>query len=314
MSGFITPSWMSIGSRDNFDNFVNNNLTLKIGQIVEINYPTEENGFKTITYNVIVSEKTDTYNQFVLYNCQLMDKFGGLADFLTYTLRKNDKDISGITQGQVQQNELLGSYVIIGLINGSSSTPIILGGVPYIDIPDGSDRKVPKEDDGHNLKFNFNGINIEINKDGEFTATKNGPTKADGTLDSDQEGGKDEQKGSFVKIDINGNITLSANDKNIFVINKKDKEITIDGEKVNINQGDNPAARKEDEIKSTQADDAKFWTWMTIFKTILSTPVNEPGMGAPSVFQQVLNAALSTQFPDSLTGKITKGSDTVKIG
>lgn len=314
MSGFIVPSWMSLSSNDNFDKFVNNNVSLKIGQIIDVNYPSEENGFKTVTYNVIINEKSDSYNQFVLYNCQLMDKFGGLADFATYTLRNNSKDITGITQGKVESKDLLGSYVLVGLINGSASTPLILGGLPFVNIPDGSERKVPSEEDGHNLKFVFNGINVEINKDGELIATKNGPTKADGTLDTEQDGGTEEQKGSCVKIDKDGTITLSANDKHIFIINKKDKEVTLDGEKVNINQGSNGAARKEDEIKSTNVEDAKFWTWMMIFKTILSTPVNEIGLGAPSVFQQVLNAALASLFPDSLTGKITKASDSVKIG
>lgn len=313
-NGFVIPSWMSLSSNDNFDNFVNNNFSLKIGQVIDVVYPDEKNGFKTITYNILITEKTDGFNQFILYNCQLLDSFGGLADYLTYTLRKNEKDVFGITKGEVKSSELLGTYVLVALINGSASTPIILGGVPFIDIPKDSDRKVPKKEDGHNLKFAFNGVNIEINKDGEFTATKNGPTKADGKLDSDQDGGKEDQKGSFVKIDKDGNITLSANDKNIFIINKKDKKITIDGEKVNINGGDNGAARINDEIKSTNAEDAKFWTWFTIFRTVLSTPVNEPGLGAPSVFQQALNAALAAAFPTTLTGKITKGSDSVKIG
>lgn len=314
MSGFIAPSWMSLSSDDNFDKFVNNNLSLKIGQVTEVVYPTKENGFKTTTYNILISEKGDSYNQFVLYNCQLADKFGGLADYVTYTLRPNDKDISGITKGQVKDSDLLGSYVVVGLLNGSSVSPIILCGVPFVGIPKESERKIPSAEDGHYLKFVFNGVEVEINKDGEIALTKNGPTKSDGSLDTDKDSGKEEQKGSFVKIDVNGNITLSANDKNIFIIDKKEKQITIDGEKVIINGGNKGAARIDDEIKSTQAEDAKFWLWMTIFKTVLSTPVSEPGMGAPSIFQQVLNAALATAFPDSLTGKITKGSGTVKIG
>lgn len=312
MSGFVVPSWMSLDSNDDFDQFVNNNFSLKIGQVVKINYPDDKNGFKTITYDVMVNDKSDAYNQVLLFNCQVIDKFGGLADFATYTLRANDKDINGLTSNQVKSSELLGSYVIVGLIDGSAASPIILGGVPYIDLPKDSDRKVPKKDDGHNLKFVFNGINVEINKDGELNLVKNGPTNPDGTLNTDIS--DDKQKGSFVKIDKDGNITMSANEKNIFIINKKDKKITIDGEDVIINGGDKGAARIDDEVKSTQAEDAKFWTFMTIFKTVLSSPVSEAGMGAPSVFQQVLNAALASVFPDSLTSKVTKGSDHVKIG
>ncbi len=257
MSGFITPSWMSLASSDNFDKFVNNNVSLKIGQIIDINYPTESNGFKTITYNVIVSEKTDTYNQFVLYNCQLLDKFGGFADYATYTFRKNEQDIQGLTKGSVQSKDLLGSYVLIGLINGSASTPIILGGLPFIDLTKDSKRTVPKEEDGHNLKFSFNGINVEINKDGELLVQKLGPTNADGTLNTDIS--DTDQSNSFIQIDKEGAIKLSTTNKekiedadNLVTINK---DGSID---IKINNGQTLLLKDKDgDAQMTLGDGAK---------------------------------------------------------
>jgi len=39
----------------------------------------------------------------------------------------------------------------------------------------------------------------------------------------------------------------------------------------------------------------------TILQSVLTTPVNEPGNGAPSVFQQAMNAALSSYYGQQLT-------------
>ncbi len=227
-NGFVPPSWMSLSSNDNFDKFVNNNVSLKIGQIIDINYPSEQNGFKTITYNVLVNEKTDSYNQYYLYNCQLSDKFGGLADYFTYTLRKNEKDIQGITKGTVEFTDLLGSYVLISLINGSAGTPIILGGLPFVNIPKESNRKVPTEEDGHHLKFLFNGVKIDINKHGELFIQRQGPTADNGGFagkDASERNVIEEKANSFIKINQDGEIILSTT-------SKKDAESIIDNEKL----------------------------------------------------------------------------------
>jgi len=256
-NGFVIPSWMSLSSNDNFDNFVNNNFSLKIGQVIDIVYPDNNNGFKTITYNILITEKTDGFNQFVLYNCQLLDSFGGLADYLTYTLRKNEKDVFGITKGEVKSSELLGTYVLVAMINGSASTPIILGGVPFIDIPKDSDRKVPKEDYGHYLQFTFNGIDVNIDKNGELLLQRFGPTKSDGSLDTDK--GKEEQAYSFIQINNDGEIKLSTTSKE--KVNDADNLITIkkDGSiEIKIKDGKTLELKDKDgDAKMTLGDGAK---------------------------------------------------------
>ncbi len=61
--------------------------------------------------------------------------------------------------------------------------------------------------------------------------------------------------------------------------------------RVKLNNGGKGAARKEDEIQSTPVEDPTFWTFLAS-----------------------VGAALSLTAPQSLTGKITGGSDTVEIG
>lgn len=73
--------------------------------------------------------------------------------------------------------------------------------------------------------------------------------------------------------------------------------------------------RKGDSIGSGSADDSTFWNWFSAFQAAMAVPAVEPGNGSPSGFQTILNAAFaSAPFPSSLTGKITSGSDRLKVG
>lgn len=57
-----------------------------------------------------------------------------------------------------------------------------------------------------------------------------------------------------------------------------------------INDGSNYAARVEDAVQSTSAEDSTFWTWVTS-----------------------VSSALSLTAPTSLTGKITEGTEKVLL-
>jgi hypothetical protein len=96
---------------------------------------------------------------------------------------------------------------------------------------------------------------------------------------------------------------------------KASKELDVDSDDTVVVQGgSNGAARKEDEIKSTSAEDPSFWGWFTAFKTALSgwTPVPEDGGAALKAVLTAFFAASSV--PSSLTGKITGGSTKTKVG
>jgi hypothetical protein len=73
-----------------------------------------------------------------------------------------------------------------------------------------------------------------------------------------------------------------------------------------------PVAYKEATIKSDIVTDPKFWAWMEAFHAVLQGAYPEPGYGSPNVFATALKLLLS-QKPSSITGKITKGSGSVKV-
>lgn len=68
------------------------------------------------------------------------------------------------------------------------------------------------------------------------------------------------------------------------------------------------AARINDEIKSTGSEDTAFWTWLAGMITIITST---PYLGLQAAMGVYIGA---NPVPASLTGKITKGSDQVKIG
>jgi len=126
-----------------------------------------------------------------------------------------------------------------------------------------------------------------------------------------------------ISIDNDGKITLN-NDKAIAEL-LNDGKITIKNDNaeiemlndgnIDINNGTNGVARKNDEVKSTSTEDTAFWTfWQAMFTVIKGAPILEAGNGAPSAFQTALALALASTTPSSLTGKITKASDSVKAG
>src|ERR1035437_4310128 len=99
MQGYVMPSWMCpVDSGENFNDSINNNFSLKTGQILNIKYPEEtakatgESGFMPILYDVMVNESSQNGRIQTIYkDCQIMDHFGGVADFSEHTLRPDRK-------------------------------------------------------------------------------------------------------------------------------------------------------------------------------------------------------------------------------
>ena len=80
--------------------------------------------------------------------------------------------------------------------------------------------------------------------------------------------------------------------------NPDDIEIANDSGKVIVQDGGKDAARKDDTVASTGADDSAYWAWVINVSAVLNGLI--PG-SVPSI-------------PTSLTGKITGGSTKVEIG
>jgi hypothetical protein len=211
----ITPSYLQNDS-DSYSNTVNNNHSLKIGQVIDVIFPEGggvlENGQPDPKqpplppfplYTVLVSEKVgDTLVSIPFSNCILRDMFGSVPDFLEYSLRKSNYSINssstsnrinvpGVTgslkslgaNNSPSGNGLLGANVVIECINGSTFNAIILGAVrTYNQCGYGQTYTPVNAHTGNYLNFAFNGITAQINDDGELNLQRIGPTDDNGSI------------------------------------------------------------------------------------------------------------------------------------
>jgi len=107
---------------------------------------------------------------------------------------------------------------------------------------------------------------------------------------------------SSVIVEVNeGKVSLTM--KELSVVSEKSSlqlgDTTVDASDLVINSGAQGVARMNDSIMSSMADDTAFFTWVTTISTVVN------GLAPGSV---------PPPFPSSLSGKITSGSSSVKIG
>lgn len=225
--GDIIPSILAVHQRSsaaeetgslNFNNFF-----LRVGEVIELVYPddTRSRSGRLLEYRVLVQESTFTAGAGRIYeNCLLINTFGGIADFCNYTLRV-DK-----TENRDKAGLAMGSKVLILCVNGEQNTALIIGGVR--DQTDTRDKDIIK-DLGHNLHWQFNGINATINKDGELEILYKGKTNIDGKVNDDVDSNAPNAKIQFLK---NGNINIGTRDnKQQVLLDNENGKISIQRDK-----------------------------------------------------------------------------------
>ena len=221
--GTIIPSYLGVTQRGSSHGASDmlNNYVLRYGEVREINYPDDKVNYtgKQVEYTVAVQHRsgngltvTNLYRGVTVNNL-----FGGTADRIEMTYRPSDKvPPNGIGNG---------SKVLLLCISGDQQKAVILGGV--------SSPTEKAKDQGHNLFFEFNGVQFTVNDDGEAVLTHKGKTKADGT----NADGHD-VPGSKVSFDKDGNITVSTPDNAQFItISHKDGKVEIQGDALDFHTG-----------------------------------------------------------------------------
>lgn len=156
------------------------NGLLRVGEVYERFPPGHKRNRNKLCdeYRVYV-QHTDShvYDPKDYYNCTLLSGFGGLADKSHHALRVNEKK-SGIEKG---------SKVLILCINGDMRNAIIIGGIrDSQELDKGQDGKDDQDRFGkHHYYWIFNGIEVFVNDDGEYTLTYKGKTENDGKRNKD---------------------------------------------------------------------------------------------------------------------------------
>jgi len=194
-------------------------------------------------YDVMAIEQDAAFgiNTTIYKNCLMGDGAGGVADFFQMRLRpvKDPKK----TKAKGSFKDETGSLVKILCIDGFSEKAMIVG---MIQNPS---KKVLTKDKGIHMEGEYNGVNYQVNKDGELTVTFRSATNDDGTIKN-----KD-ASGSFLKFDKDG--SFEVNDKNTesFRIDKKLKTVAIKAAKDISNTTDanfNVTAKESVNIKATK--------------------------------------------------------------
>ena len=219
--GTIMPSFFGTTQRGGVragDSF--NSIALYLGEVTQIIYPEDDLSLskKYVEYvvSVILREGSSTASTTLFNGCIVGQLFGGFADQMNYTLRK-DAGAQNKTGGPG-----IGSKVLLMCVNGVRANPVIIGGLPDSRF---KDKDKHSKTDGHNLFFEFNGTQFTINKDGELKLTFRGATNTDGTLTKDA---VKEAEGSYIQINKEGDIKIATPKDDQFVhINHKDKKIEM---------------------------------------------------------------------------------------
>lgn len=201
-----------------------NNFSLKTGIILKTYELDDEDNISKISveYDVLANDQQGNRGTapILFKKCMCLESFGGVADFFESKLRGASKD-EVRRDGEIEKSD--GSLVLLLCINGSEDRAIIVGSVKHP-----ARKTVLTKEAGIHMEGEYNGVNWQVNKDGELTVTfKSASSIKDGKVEyQDEEAG-----GSFIKVDKTGSIDLNDGKTENVKIDKTAQTIDINAEK-----------------------------------------------------------------------------------
>jgi len=219
MSDFVTPSSL-VQERDpsSVDSYSRSfkNLAMRTGIVLAVYDIEDAQNISKLgpEYDVMAIEQDSSFglNTTIYKNCIMSDGAGGVADFFQMKLRAVKDPKKTKAKGSFK-NET-GSLVKILCIDGISEKAMIIG------MLQNPSKKVLTKEKGIHLEGEYNGVNYQVNKDGELTVTFRSATNDDGTVKNA------EASGSFFKFDKDGSFEINDKNTESYRIDKKAKTIT----------------------------------------------------------------------------------------
>lgn len=180
--GVVIPHGMGVysGSLSGYERTVND-TALRVGRVIASYDPTDSSSIskKFVEYDVEVNyaNQDGPYIKTIYSHCIVSSLFGGVADYVRWTPRIANLD----------QNTRI-SYsarVLILCVNGNSRFGYIVGGIPN------PDTKQADEifENNNNFQFEFNGIHVTIDADGDLVLLHRGATNPDGSTVGTEDNG-----------------------------------------------------------------------------------------------------------------------------
>lgn len=225
-----------------FKQKVGNNLTLKVGAVLEIvELDDDKNQSKLVPeYNVMVVEDENTS---IYKNCMAIDTFGGIADYLRFKRRTPKKPKEVQDSGSLKDQT--GSIVLLLCLDGAAESAIVVGALAHP-----NKKNVLTKDKEHHMEGEFNGINFSIDKDGALRVEFKSATDDEGKPQDEEAGG------SYQTFEKDGSIEISDGNEEKVRIDKTNKtidvmaeeDITVASSKANVMV----TAEKNIDMKSTK--------------------------------------------------------------
>lgn len=220
--GTIIQSSLTLADTNKSQESYFKDFALKRGIVTAIYYPDEESNIskRFIEYDVSVTEERadGTVSSVSYLRCQAIDLFGAPDAYVRFTFRP-----PAVRKDKSYQK---GSNVLLLVASGNAAygKAFIIGGF-YNESPIA---KKPKKADGQFYEFFYNGIEIKIDKDGQYTLAFNSMT--------DHEGKKANPKaaGTKLSIDREGNLIMEDNQKQIIKIDRVNNKIILGGEQCTL--------------------------------------------------------------------------------
>jgi hypothetical protein len=218
-TGDVLPHYLSQGGGPVNGYWGNTRMPgIMIGRVVDV-YPTNHKlnkSKKFLEYSVAVEKRANNgiLSTVVIPNCSVMNLYGGRADFEVWTPRKAVLSTADGADRAVLDN---GSQVLVACINDSSAYGVIIGGVSH------SQSTETEADAGVSWRRRFNGCDMSINKDGEFTLEFTGSTDDAGKVTADTA-----NSNSKLVMSKDGSIKLQTKEGNqFFHLNHEKKTINM---------------------------------------------------------------------------------------
>jgi hypothetical protein len=200
------------------------NLSLKAGIVTKVYEADDESNVSKLgpEYDVLVIEQDEdrSISAIQYKNCMMAESFGNIADFFEFKLRAQTKEEGDGGRNPAKQN---GSLVLMLCLDGASEKGIILKALKHP-----SRKETLTKDKGLHMHGEYNGFNIEVDKEGAFKMTFKGPRDNDGKYSKEGE-----KAGSFFSIDKEGNMEFNSGNKepDFIKIDKVNKNIETRAEK-----------------------------------------------------------------------------------
>lgn len=221
--GTVLPHFVgTVQERDNSLFYENLNATsLLSGEIILIHAPEARSNLskKFYEYDVLASDDvgSGSNTQTVYKNCIMLCSFGTPADFFRWQPRFDKVSADG--------EIALNSRVLIQCISSDTRQAVIVGAYKHPFLY--TEKKAESTQAGAYLEFEYNGINIEIDGQGQLSLTRRGPTNNDGTAKDTSD-----SVGFKITVTTDGSAKFVSGDGDqIIELNHPNKQININASK-----------------------------------------------------------------------------------